>query len=114
MLHREGTGRSPKVVVHEKSCGAPSTWRPTRKRSRSWMPETWQSSDFQSDRPVTEPSSPATSLSRRTHGAESARNTGSAGRNYTRSCAQESRGRRALSVQSGVSRPAPVSLVKSA
>ena len=46
-------------------------------------------------------------LSRRTHGAESARNTGSAGRNYTRSCVQESRRRRALAVQSGVSRPAP-------
>ena len=52
-------------------------------------------------------------LSRRTHGAESARNTGSAGRSYTRSCAQESRRRRALAVQSGVSRPAPMSLVKS-
>ena len=25
------------------SCGAPSTWRPARRRSRSWTPESWRS-----------------------------------------------------------------------
>ena len=76
------------------SCVAPSTWRPARRRSRSWPPERWRSSDFQSDRPVTEPSSPVTSLSRRTRGTKSARNTGGAGRNYTRSCGGGYRPRR--------------------
>ena len=95
MPHREGTGALTQGSwCMRTSCGAPSTWRPARRRSRSWPPERWRSSDFQSDRPVTGPSSPATSLSRRTHGAESARNTGSAGRNYTRSCGGGHRPRR--------------------
>ena len=95
MPHREVTGPlTQRSWCMRTSCVAPSTWRPARRRSRSWPPERWRSSDFQSDRPVTEPSSPVTSLSRRTRGTKSARNTGGAGRNYTRSCGRGYRPRR--------------------
>ena len=88
MPHREGTGPlTQRSWCMRTSCGAPSTWRPARRRSRSWPPERWRSSDSPSDRPETEPSSPAMSPSRRTRGAESAHNTGGGARNFTRSWA---------------------------
>ena len=87
MPHPEGTGApTPRSWFMKTSCSAPSTWRPARKSLRFWAPESWRSSAFQSVRPVTESSSPATSLSRRTRGAESAHNAGGGARNFIRAC----------------------------
>ena len=94
MQHREVTGPLTQGSwCMRTSCVAPSTWRPARKRSRCWPPESWRSSASPGDRPVTEPSSPAMSPSRRTRGAESAHNTGGGVRSYTRSCVTGGRSR---------------------
>ena len=85
MPHREGTGAHSKVVVHENVVRR-SVNPETGRKEIKVLDAGWRSSASPSDRPVTGPSSPATSLSRRTCGAESAHNVGGGARNFIRSC----------------------------
>ena len=119
MPHREGSGAHSKVGVHENVVRRSVNLEIGREEIEVLDAGELAVKRFSKRPAVTEPSSPATSLSRRTCGAESAHNAGSAGQNFIRpgrdgSPAQESRRRRALAAQGGVSRPAPVSFPKSA